>query len=212
MIMIPVTATGTILGNGLRPLSHHTLLGALPPLQLPPLPGTATTQSYLVESLLRERGYHLARPVATKPTVTTNASTCGGGGLLLTHDDQVEYYKEEAARHYLGLLGRSVSQPQQQQESHSPGAQRGGTPSPGPRTSITSTSDDPSVCGEETSPSPPNPIISAQRPPLKFSVTAILGEDSRSSSGTPQPQEYGNYTCSKSYDYPIRATNKCNAL
>lgn len=198
--MIPVSATGGLLGNGLRPLSHHTLLGGLPPLQFPPLPGSITTQSYLVESLLRERGYNLARPVATKPnmagtTTTTPASAAvaaaAATGLLLTsHDDQVEFYKEEAARHYLGLLqGRSVVQ--QPQETLSPGARRGATtPSPGPRTNITSTSDDPSVCGGETSPSPPHQA--PHRPPLKFSVTAILGEDSRSSSGTPQPHEYGN--------------------
>ena len=177
--MIPVSANGNLLGSNLRPLSHHALLGALPPLQLPPLP--ASTQSYLVESLLRERGYHLARPVATKPGVTVT-STASGGLLLASHDDQVEYYKEEAARHYLGLLGRTSAP----QTSQSP-LIRGTTPSPGPRTNITSSSDEP--CGGDTSPSPP----SSHRPPLKFSVTAILGEESRSSPSTPQPHEYGKW-------------------
>ncbi|XP_018022489.1 homeobox protein DBX1 [Hyalella azteca] len=187
--MIPVSATASLLSNSLRPLSHHTLLGSLQPLQLPPLPGCVTTQSYLVETLLRERGYHLARPVATKPTVTTSTGTgVAGGGFMLSHEEQMEFYKEEAARHYLGLLSRTVPPPPQ--EGLSPN-NRGSTPSPIPRNTICTTSDDPNMCVEDTSPSPPhhNPNLN-QRAPLKFSVTAILGEDSRSSAGTPQPQEY----------------------
>lgn len=172
--MIPVSATGGILGStGLRPLSHHALLGAFPPLQFPPLPG-----SYLVESLLRERGYSLARPVATKPPASHTSGGGNSGGGILLHEEQVEFYKEEAARHYLGLLQQGGRTPQEP-----PGGGRGAsTPSPGIRT----TSDDPSLYGEDTSPPHQTP-----RPPLKFSVTAILGEDSRSSSGTPQPHEYG---------------------
>ncbi|KAF2356662.1 Homeobox domain, partial [Trinorchestia longiramus] len=189
--MIPVSATAGLLSNTLRPLSHHTLLGGLPPLQLPPLPGCVTTQSYLVETLLRERGYHLARPVATKPNVTSSTTTAaaGGGNLLLSHDEQVEFYKEEAARHYLGLLSRTVPPPPQ--DGLSPNNNRGLTPSPISRTTICSTSDDTTMCVGDTSPSPPHHVSNpSQRPPLKFSVTAILGEDSRSSAGTPQPQDY----------------------
>ena len=128
--MIPVSATGSLLGNGLRPLSHHPLFGGLHPQFLPPLP--ISTQSYLVESLLRERGYSIPRPVPTKPNHSpTNlmGGVVGGvGGMLRSKDE------EEVARHYLGLFGRPPPSATQNPPSPSHVRHLGTTPSPTPRT------------------------------------------------------------------------------
>ena len=142
-----------------------SIFGALGPLHIPQLVPTSSTP-FLVESLLRERGYHLARPVATKPLLQDEESRDLSRELSRDRDHYRDHYREEATRHYLGLLNRPV------------GPDRLTPPS-----ETTPNKDEDCSCdnGEDVSPS--SPTI-ATKPPLKFSVTAILGQEERQESNS----------------------------
>ncbi|XP_064119539.1 homeobox protein DBX1-A-like [Macrobrachium nipponense] len=172
--MLPSVGHAGVLGGGLRPLAHsalpaHSILGSLPPL---PLPFTATSVAtsmggvatpFVVESLLRERASHLARPVATKPPPLLLSDDHRGAGA-----PEHFYYKEDAAAHYLGLLARPAGPDRLTPPAlqSSPPRSRGGDEG------------DPGGCGCDGDAShSPGLETPTHKPHLKFSVTAILGHD-----------------------------------
>ncbi|XP_068241390.1 homeobox protein DBX1 [Palaemon carinicauda] len=176
--MLPSVGHAGVLGGGLRPLAHsglpaHSILGSLPPLHLPftatsvatSMGGVATP--FVVESLLRERASHLARPVATKPPPLLLSDDHRGGA------PEHFYYKEDAAAHYLGLLARPAGPDRLTPPAlqSSPPRTRGGDEG------------DPGGCGCEGDAShSPGLETPTHKPHLKFSVTAILGHDASPSS------------------------------
>ena len=191
--------TAGMLG-GMRPLAPPSSMPSpafLTSLGHIPLPHLVTTSvaggatPFLVESLLRERGYQLARPVATKPLGIGNDEEVPRNDMYkeeLRYDLR-DYYKDEAARHYLGLLTRPAGPDRL-------------TPPPASASPDNCCSDPSSTTpgGERSLPPSPQP---PSKPHLKFSVTAILGQDRENPQDTSQDQ--GQYINNLSAHI-----NKCN--